>query len=105
VPLAYRSDQQSNLTNLDPSGVLFPWHNLKITQKWELGNHEIRNEIYKNDNQRGACWQRLPAWSAAVIGKMEMLGGVGDDGVINLISYVVCLANFMDLQVGLEDRT
>jgi hypothetical protein len=38
-----------------------------------------------------------------VIGKMKMLGG-GDDGVINLISYVVCLANFMDLQVGLEEE-
>jgi hypothetical protein len=34
---------------------------------------------------------------------MKMLGG-GDDGVINLISYVVCLANFMDLQVGLEEE-
>jgi hypothetical protein len=35
-----------------------------------------------------------------VIGKMEMLGGVEDDGVINLISYEACLANFIDLHLG-----
>jgi hypothetical protein len=40
----------------------------------------------------------------AVIGKMEMLLGVEDNGVINLISYVACLVNFMDLQLGVEDQ-
>jgi hypothetical protein len=35
---------------------------------------------------------------------MKMLGGVGDDGAINLISYVTCLANFMNLQVGSEEQ-
>jgi hypothetical protein len=34
---------------------------------------------------------------------MEMLGGVEDDGVINLISYEASLANFIDLHLGVEN--
>jgi hypothetical protein len=39
-----------------------------------------------------------------VIGKIEMLGGLEDDGEINLISRVACLANLLGLQVGVEDK-
>jgi hypothetical protein len=35
--------------------------------------------------------------------KLELLGGVEDDGVINLVSHMACIANFMDLQLWTEN--